>query len=46
MKIREDLKPGNPFPDFERPDQEGVPRKLSKIMGRWPTVLVFWRGNY
>ena len=46
MKIREDLKPGNLFPDFERPDHEGIGRKLSELMGKWPTILVFWRGCY
>ncbi|MCZ6678790.1 MAG: hypothetical protein O7E52_16270 [Candidatus Poribacteria bacterium] len=46
MKIREDLKPGNIFPDFERPDQNGITRKLSDLMREWPTIVVFWRGQY
>ncbi len=46
MKIREDLKPGNLFPDIERPDQDGVRRKLGDLMQGWPTVVVFWRGRY
>ena len=46
MKIREDLKPGNIFPDFECPDQNGEMRKLSELMDGWPTVIVFWRGQY
>ncbi len=46
MKIREDLQPGNPFPDFELPDQDGAVRKLSELMGGWLTILVFWRGQY
>lgn len=46
MKIREDLKPDNPFPDFELPDQDGTVQRLSDLMGRWPTILVFWRGAY
>ena len=46
MKIRADLKPGNPFPNFELPDQEGVVRKLGELMDGWPTILVFWRGRY
>ena len=46
MKIREDLKPETVFPDFERPDQDGINRKLSELMQGWPTILVFWRGAY
>ncbi len=46
MKIREDLKPGNIFPDFERPDQDGIIRKLSELMRECPTIVVFWRGQY
>ena len=46
MKIREDLKHSNIFPDFERPDQDGVIRGLEDLMRGWPTVLVFWRGVY
>jgi peroxiredoxin len=46
MKIREDLIPGNIFPDFERPDQDGIVKTLDELMRGWPTVLVFWRGAY
>ena len=46
MKIHEDLKPGNIFPDFELPDQDGEVIKLSELMGGWPTIIVFWRGQY
>jgi peroxiredoxin Q/BCP len=46
MKIRQDLKPGNLFPDFELPDQDGLPHRLSDLMGGWPTIVVFWRGGY
>jgi hypothetical protein len=46
MKIREDLKPGNIFPNFERPDQDGVIRTLDELMRGWPTIVVFWRGQY
>ena len=46
MKIREDLKPGNAFPDFALPDHDGVERSLRQIHGGWPTILVFWRGRY
>ncbi|MCZ6633944.1 MAG: hypothetical protein O7G87_11105 [bacterium] len=46
MKLREDLQPNNPFPNFELPDQDGTVQNLSDRMGNWPTILVFWRGSY
>ncbi len=46
MKIREDLKPGALFPDIVCPDQDGISRKLSDLMQGWPTLFVFWRGQY
>ena len=46
VKIREDLKPGNIFPDFELADQHGTMRKLNDLMRGWPTIVVFWRGQY
>jgi peroxiredoxin len=46
MKIHEDLKTGNIFPDFELPDQDGEMRSFSELMGSWPTIIVFWRGQY
>ncbi len=44
--MREDLKPGNPFPDFRLPNQDGTEVSLSDLMGGWPVVLTFNRGNY
>ena len=44
--MREDLKPGNLFPDFRLPDQDGREVSLSELMGGWPVVLTFNRGNY
>ena len=44
--MREDLKPGNPFPDFRLPNQDGTEVSLSELMGGWPVVLTFNRGNY
>ena len=46
MKIREDLKRGSIFPDFERPDQDGITRTLEELMRGWPMIVVFWRGAY
>ena len=46
MKIREDLMTsGKKFPNFERPDQDGIIRTLEDLMRGWPTILVFWRGH-
>ena len=44
--MRENLRPGAGFPDIELPNQEGVPTKLSSLMGGFPTAVVFSRGYY
>jgi peroxiredoxin len=44
MKMREDLKPGNKFPNFELPDQDGETLQLSQRMRGWPLIVVFYRG--
>ena len=44
--MRDDLKPGNTFPDFELPDENGEVMKLSALMAGMPTALIFCRGNY
>jgi peroxiredoxin len=44
MKIREDLKPGNKFPNIELPDQDGEVMKLSQRMRGFPIIVVFYRG--
>lgn len=44
--VREDLRPGNTFPDFALPDTGGKVVRLSELMGGWPTILIFERGNY
>ena len=41
-----DLQVGHEFPDFELPDQAGTPRRLSKLIRGFPTVLIFSRGYY
>jgi len=41
-----DLEVGNQFPDFELPDQDGKTQQLSKLIRRFPTVLIFSRGYY
>lgn len=44
MKMHEELKVGNRFPNFELPDQDGQSQKLSEHMRGFPTVVVFYRG--
>ena len=42
----EELKPGNPFPEFELAIAYGEVVSLSKLMAGMPTVLTFNRGNF
>jgi peroxiredoxin len=44
--MRENLKPGEKFPDIELPNEDGKQAKLSDLMGGFPTVVVFSRGHY
>ena len=44
--MREDLKPGNQFPDFSLASTDGEVVQLSRLMRGWPTVLTFNRGKY
>src|SRR3954463_4126311 len=44
--MRPDIAPGNLFPDYELPDHESVPRKLSEIQGDDPMILTLARGHY
>lgn len=46
LPMRDDLRVGNPFPDFELPDVDGKQRKLSEILGDYPGVLHFSRGSF
>lgn len=36
------MKPGDPVPDFELPDQNGVPQRLSSLLLAGPVVLFFY----
>jgi peroxiredoxin len=38
--------PGDRLPDYELPDHESVPRKLSDIQGDDPLILTLARGHY
>jgi peroxiredoxin len=37
---------GQKFPDFELPDQDGQPVKLSELIGKFPLILTFYRGYW
>src|SRR5919202_2545877 len=41
-----DLGPGDTFPDFELPDENGVPHRLSDLQGKNPLVLQLGRGEH
>ena len=36
------MRPGEPVPDFELPDQDGTPRRLSTMLADGPVVLFFY----
>jgi len=40
------LKAGDTFPDFELPDENGVPHRLSDLQGSNPLVLQLGRGEH
>ena len=44
--MREDIKVGAKFPDYELPDHTNVKRKLSHLQGNDPMVLMLGRGIY
>src|SRR4051794_23912184 len=46
LGMRSDITPGGTFPDYELPDHEEVPRRLSEIQGDDPLVLTLARGHY
>jgi len=44
--MRDDLRPGNKFPDIELSNQDKEVVKLSSLIRGFPTVVVFSRGYY
>src|SRR5262249_18988539 len=44
--MRDDIAPGGTFPDYELPDHERVPRKLSEIQGDDLMIVTLARGHY
>jgi peroxiredoxin len=44
--MRSDVNPGNTFPDYELPDHESIPRRLSDLQGDDPMILTLARGHY
>ena len=44
--MRENLRPGEKFPDIELPDQNDKQTKLSSLMRGFPIAVIFSRGYY
>ena len=44
--MRSDIAPGGTFPDYELPDHEEAPRRLSELQGGDPLLLTLARGHY
>src|SRR6476659_7681851 len=44
--MRSDIVAGATFPDYQLPDHESVPRRLSEIQGEDPMILTLARGHY
>jgi len=44
--MRPDIVPGGSFPDYELPDHERTPRRLSELQGDDPMILTLARGHY
>ena len=44
--MRSDIVPGGTFPDYELPDHDDVPRRLSEIQRDDPMILTLARGHY
>ncbi len=40
------LKPGDEAPDFELPDQDGMDRRLSDLLGGKPLILYFYPADF
>ena len=40
------LKIGAKFPDFELPDHDDQPVRLSALVGKFPFILSFYRGYW
>src|SRR3954453_18948099 len=46
LTMRADIVPCATSPDYELPDHESAPRKLSEIQGDDPMILTLARGHY
>ncbi len=44
--MRTDITPGGTFPDYELPDHENVPRRLSELQGGDPMIVTLARGHH
>jgi peroxiredoxin len=41
-----DLVIGGRFPDIELPDHTGEPQRVSKLAGKFPLIVTFYRGYW
>jgi peroxiredoxin len=46
MDMKESIRPGAKFPDYELPDHTGTRRRLSTLQGNDPMILVLSRGAF
>ncbi|MGD2164635.1 MAG: hypothetical protein PVH50_03805 [Anaerolineae bacterium] len=46
LPLRDDLKVGGTFPDFELPDHTGREWRLSQLLRGFPGALIFDRGHF
>ena len=44
--MRDDIVSGAKFPDYELPDHESIPHKLSELQGDDPLILTLARGHF
>ena len=44
--MRQNLRPGERFPDIELPNHDGELTKLSNLSGGFPIIVVFSRGYF
>src|SRR3954454_25135424 len=44
--MRSDIVPGATLPDYQLPDHDNVPRRLSELQGGDPLILTLARGHY
>ncbi len=46
LPMRDDLRVGDRFPDFELPDHTGTQQRLAHLLRGFPGALIFDRGHF